>query len=68
MSEFIDALRGKGGEPPEAEAADVLFVLLSTLRDNGIEVSQVLRILDAKCDEILSGKRTFRGVKGSPTP
>ena len=60
VSEFIEALRGKGGELPEQEAADVLFVLLSMLQGNNIDPNRVLRILDAKCAEILSGERTFQ--------
>ena len=56
-SEFIEALRGKGKEPPENEAADVLFVLLSVLRGNDLSPTKVLKILDKKCDEILEGRR-----------
>lgn len=57
VAEFIEALRGKGNEPPEDEAADVLFVLLSMLEGNGISPTKVLEILDKKCDDILTGRR-----------
>lgn len=52
-SEFVEALRGKGDSSPEEEAADVLFVLLSMLAHRGTKPSDVLAILDKKCDEIL---------------
>lgn len=61
VSEFIEALRGKGDERPDEEAADILFVLLSMLRGHDISPTRVLEILDAKCDEILEGRRTFKG-------
>ena len=44
VSEFIEALRGKGD--PVAEAADVLFVLLSTMSANGVDVDQVVARLE----------------------
>lgn len=53
-SEFIEALRGKGDEPPENEAADVLFVLLSMLHYEDISAQKVLEILDKKCDDLLA--------------
>lgn len=59
VSEFIEALRGKGDEPPEGEAADVLFVLLSMLGAHDISPTRVLEIMDGKCDDILEGRRTF---------
>ncbi len=64
VSEFIEALRGKGDEKPEDEAADILFVLLSMLKGHGISPDAVLEILDAKCDEVLSGERTFTKENG----
>lgn len=53
-SEFIESLRGKGDEIPAAEAADVLFVLLSTLQAHRISIPEVLTHLDRKCDEALA--------------
>lgn len=52
-SEFIEALRGKGEDSPEDEAADVLFVLFSMLEAHGISVSEVCSRLDNKCEEYL---------------
>ena len=45
-SEFTEALRGKGD--PEAEAADVLFVLLSTMSANGVDVDRVIERLEQR--------------------
>lgn len=45
-SELIEALRGKGGSSAEAEAADVLFVLLSMLEANGVDFDAVELVLD----------------------
>lgn len=53
-SEFVEALRGKGDSTPEEEAADVLFVLLSMLAHRGTKASDVIAILDQKCDKILA--------------
>lgn len=47
-SEFIEALRGKGGSSPVEEAGDVLFVLLSTLVAHNIPVADVLASLEVK--------------------
>jgi NTP pyrophosphatase (non-canonical NTP hydrolase) len=55
VSEFIEALRGKGDSTPLAEAADVLFVLLSTCKANGMDVDEVVAALDARCEGLLSG-------------
>lgn len=41
VSEYIEAIRGKRGSPVE-EAADILFVLLSSLAQEGIPVTDVL--------------------------
>ena len=46
VSEFIEALRGKGD--PEAEAADVLFVLRSTMAANGVDVDRVIERLEQR--------------------
>lgn len=40
VSEFIESLRGKGGNPVN-EAADVLFVLLSVCRANDVSLVDV---------------------------
>jgi len=64
VSEFIEALRGKGDEPPEFEAADVMFVFLSMLKGHDIDPDEVIEILDKKCDEILSGERVFTKGNG----
>ncbi len=58
VSEFIEALRGKGDETPADEAADVLFVLLSMLHYEDISSSDVLKILDEKCDKLLAKDHT----------
>ena len=47
-SEFTEALRGKGD--CEQEAADVLFVLLSTMEAHGIGVDWVLEILEQRLE------------------
>lgn len=49
-SEFIEALRGKGDSSPAEEAGDVLFVLLSMMEANGVDLDEALRILDRKMD------------------
>lgn len=54
-SEFIEALRGKGESPPEAEAADVLFVLLSTCLGNNIDLDDVSKYFKDRCQDILDG-------------
>ena len=48
VSEFIEALRGKGD--PEAEAADVWFVLLSMMSANGVDVDRVIERLEQRLD------------------
>ena len=48
-SEFIEACRGKQGDPVE-EAGDVLFVLLSMAADYGITIDEIARKLIAKMD------------------
>lgn len=54
VSEFIEALRGKGQDSPAEEAADILFILLSMLRAHDISPAEVLQILDKKCDDMLA--------------
>lgn len=54
VSEFIESLRGKGSDSPSEEGADVLFVLLSMLSARGIAPSDVLGLLDQKCDRYLA--------------
>ena len=48
-SEFVEALRGKGDSTPEAEAADVLFVLLSVCAANSVSVEKALSHLRELC-------------------
>lgn len=48
VSEFIEALRGKGSSSPEEEAGDVLFVLLSVMAANDISLEVALRSLRSK--------------------
>lgn len=45
VSEFVEALRQKNGLDTNEEAADVLFVLFSTLAAHDIQVSDVLKTL-----------------------
>lgn len=47
VSEFIESLRGKGGNPPD-EAADVLITLFSVMEHYGITAYQVLNALENK--------------------
>ncbi len=49
VSEFVEALRGKGTSTPEAEAADVLFVLLTVCADNGVSLEKALAHLRELC-------------------
>lgn len=51
VSEFIEALRGKGSDSPETEAADVLFVLLSMMDAHGVNPHRVVEILDERCNQ-----------------
>ena len=50
VSEFIDALRGKGDIL--AEATDVMFVLLSIFEEHDINAEEVLAKLEDLCNEI----------------
>jgi NTP pyrophosphatase (non-canonical NTP hydrolase) len=54
VSEFIEALRGKGDESPASEAGDVLFVLLSMLRAHDIDLAEVFDHINKKCDALLT--------------
>lgn len=47
VSEFIEALRGKGSTSPAAEAGDVLIALCAVLSHYNITVEQVLGEADA---------------------
>lgn len=47
VSEFIEALRGKGD--PEDESADVLFVFLAMLAAHGVDIPLVMSTLRNKC-------------------
>lgn len=53
-SEFIEALRGKGDEPPQSEAGDVLFVLFTLLVAHGLSPRGALQDLNAKLDKLLA--------------
>jgi len=53
VSEFIEALRGKGDTTPLEEAADVLFVLLSMCKGHDIDPDAVVEQLHRRCDELL---------------
>jgi len=50
-SEFIEALRGKRGDP-KCEAADVLLVLMSMTEHNGIPWSDVVAQTAATCAKL----------------
>lgn len=54
-AELIEALRGKGGSTPTAEAADVLLVFLSIVGANGIGVGSMLEEMDRKLEGIRNG-------------
>lgn len=46
VSEFIEALRGKGD--PVEEAGDVLFVLLAMMKRHGINIQDAIDAVDRK--------------------
>ena len=50
VSEFIESLRGKGDDPPEKEAADVMFTLLAVMDHYGISIESVLNHLNDVVD------------------
>jgi NTP pyrophosphatase (non-canonical NTP hydrolase) len=50
VSEFIESLRGKGNDPPEKEAADVMFTLLAVMNHYNISIEAVLKQLNAIID------------------
>ena len=56
VSEFIESLRGKGESTPAEEAADVLFVLLSTMIANGVDVGVTIDNLKNKIKYIKENK------------
>jgi NTP pyrophosphatase (non-canonical NTP hydrolase) len=56
VSEFIESLRGKGANTPTEEAADVLFVLLSMCRAQGIDFDEVRRYFHRRCDGLLANE------------
>ena len=45
VSEFIESLRGKCKDIPEKEAADILFVLLSTMKANNVSIKKTINEL-----------------------
>lgn len=51
-SELIEAIRGKGKSTIEAEAGDVLFVLLSILGHHNIAFEEVVATIEAKMGRI----------------
>lgn len=53
VSEFIEALRGKGDETPTDEGGDVFFVLFSLLAEHNIEVVDALTSMDRKMNKKL---------------
>jgi len=53
VSEFIESLRGKGGDPPEKEAADVMFTLLAVMDHYDIAMDTVLEHLNDIVNEQL---------------
>lgn len=55
-SEFVEALRGKRGEPL-SEAADVLLVLMSMTEGNGINFSDVIRKVEEHCTRLETAPR-----------
>ena len=62
-SEFTEALRGKGDF--EQEAADVLFVLLSTMEAHNIGVDWVIGILEQRLkDAPTEAQKEQRGSEG----
>jgi len=46
-SEFIEALRGKDGDPAD-EAGDILFVLLATVRFAGLDLKKIISMAQEK--------------------
>ena len=42
VSEFIESLRGKGDDPPEKEAADVLFTLCALIDHYNLDTDEIL--------------------------
>jgi len=53
-SEFIESLRGKGGDPAD-EAGDVLFVILSMMKGNGITLDAAMAATNRKMSAIEAG-------------
>jgi hypothetical protein len=51
-SEFIESLRGKGDDPPEKEAADVLFTFLAVAGHYDLDIDAILGNLD----RLINGK------------
>jgi NTP pyrophosphatase (non-canonical NTP hydrolase) len=46
VSEFMESLRGKGDDPPEKEAADVLFCLLAVMAHYDLKIEDAIKELD----------------------
>lgn len=58
VSEFIEALRGKHGDPIE-EADDILFVLFSILNKYHISIKTVLESLTTKSEALFNDPRPY---------
>ena len=52
VSEFIEALRGKGNSTPVTEAGDVLIALFAVMSHYNITASQVLQALEETLDRL----------------
>ena len=50
VSELIEAIRGKRGDPTE-ESADVLFTVIALMEANGIDLVSVLKICAERCED-----------------
>jgi NTP pyrophosphatase (non-canonical NTP hydrolase) len=59
-SELIEAIRGKGNSTPQAEAADVLIVLMSITQNAGIRFSGVVNAAKATL-QMLRMKPPYKG-------
>lgn len=58
-SEFVEALRGKRGDPL-SEAADVLFVLMSTMAHHGLSIDEAINTLHLRISRELNDLLTVR--------
>lgn len=58
VSEFIEALRGKRGNPIE-EAGDIIFVLLSILEGYNIPIAAVLASVETKTTNLMQNDAPY---------